>query len=119
MQTCTVYALLEWFSSTQNSHNTSPSGNNQVDDSSDSDSDGVGQVIGIAIVVVLLVVAIACIVGLVIWNIKLHKKNLQLQTPNQWVIDNKVLFYLDVGITSQTAPEPVLQCYNNLAMALW
>ena len=89
MQTCTVYALLEWFSSPQNSHhNTFPSGNDQVDDSSNSDSDGggdCGQVIGIAVVVVLLVVAVACIVGLVIWNIKLHKKNLQLQTPNQWV----------------------------------
>ena len=52
-----------------------PTGHNQVDDSSDSDSDGGGdhgQLIGIAVVVVLLLVAIACIVGLVIWIIKLH-----------------------------------------------
>ena len=86
MQTCTgsMYALIEWFSFAQISHKyTFHTENSQVDDSSKSDSDGDSQVVGIAVVVVLLVVAIACIVGLVIWIIKLNKKIIELQTPNQ------------------------------------
>lgn len=42
--------------------------------STDDDHDCGVHTIGIAVTLVLLVVAIVCIVGLVVWNIKLYKK---------------------------------------------
>jgi len=55
------------------------SDNSHLDDSCNCDYGG--HIIGIAIVTVLLVVAIACIVGLVIWIVKLNKKI--IQSPKQ------------------------------------
>ena len=41
------------------------------------------QTIGIAVLVVLLVVAIACIVGLIVWNVKLNKKLAQAKSKEK------------------------------------
>ena len=66
-------------------HNTphnyfSPENTQHKDDSS---CDCGGQITGISIVTVLLMVALVCIVGLVVWNVQLNKKIIQLQSQKQ------------------------------------
>ena len=48
--------------------------------STDDENHGGNQIIGIAVLSVLLVVAVVCIVGLVIWIVRLNKKLAQTKS---------------------------------------